>query len=387
MKKETTSLNQKACTKTRKRLLFIHDYPPKNGGGLGINIYETALTLSKYYDVEIVTSRIKDHFVNDSHESFDMPVKIVSRSIKGVLFLIHEIKNSDLTIVNLTFSFHFGSVVSLLLLPILKRRYICIFHSRTSHLDYNRLRRMPKFLVMFLFNILSFSINKSNRNLVLSRNQKDELTKHRIRNLEVLPMIFRFKREYFRNYLTRLNSSIEPNVYYIGEISELKGIIYLIEAAKILNPKIPIILVGNGPDKQKYLDMLKSSSSYLKLNVSFQDGVPHRMVPEILRNAFLIIVPSLSDAWPRIIIEAMICGVPVLANRLESISEMIRNQETGIIVDIKDRSKVVAMIYNIIENRQKRSEMIEKAHKYVLTEYSGIEERWRQMINQILEVH
>jgi len=387
LKKETTSLNQKACTKTRKRLLFIHDYPPKNGGGLGINIYETALTLSKYYDVEIVTSRIKDHFVNDSHESFDMPVKIVSRSIKGVLFLIHEIKNSDLTIVNLTFSFHFGSVVSLLLLPILKRRYICIFHSRTSHLDYNRLRRMPKFLVMFLFNILSFSINKSNRNLVLSRNQKDELTKHRIRNLEVLPMIFRFKREYFRNYLTRLNSSIEPNVYYIGEISELKGIIYLIEAAKILNPKIPIILVGNGPDKQKYLDMLKSSSSYLKLNVSFQDGVPHRMVPEILRNAFLIIVPSLSDAWPRIIIEAMICGVPVLANRLESISEMIRNQETGIIVDIKDRSKVVAMIYNIIENRQKRSEMIEKAHKYVLTEYSGIEERWRQMINQILEVH
>jgi len=174
-------------------------------------------------------------------------------------------------------------------------------------------------------------------------------------------------------------------VYYIGEISELKGIIYLIEAAKILNPKIPIILVGNGPNKQKYLDMLKSSSSYLKLNVSFKDGVPQSMVPEILRNAFLIIVPSLSDAWPRIIIEAMICGVPVLANRLESISEMIKNQETGITVDIKDRSKVVAMIYNIIENRQKRNEMIEKAHKYVLTEYSGTEERWKEMINQILE--
>jgi len=385
LKKETTSLNQKACRKTRKRLLFIHDYPPKNGGGLGINVYETALTLSKYYDVEILTSRIKDHFVNDSHESFDIPVEIVSRSIKGVFFLIHEIKNSDLTIVNLTFSFHFGSVVSLLLLPILTRRYICIFHSRTNHLDYNRLRRIPRFLVMFLFNLLSFSINKSNRNLVFSRNQKDELTKHRIRNLEILPMIFQFKREYFRNYLTRLNSSIEPNVYYIGEISELKGIIYLIEAAKILNPKIPIILVGNGPNKQKYLDMLKSSSSYLKLNVSFKDGVPQSMVPEILRNAFLIIVPSLSDAWPRIIIEAMICGVPVLANRLESISEMIKNQETGITVDIKDRSKVVAMIYNIIENRQKRNEMIEKAHKYVLTEYSGTEERWKEMINQILE--
>jgi glycosyltransferase involved in cell wall biosynthesis len=68
-------------------------------------------------------------------------------------------------------------------------------------------------------------------------------------------------------------------------------------------------------------------------SVEFRGLVPADAVPELLRGARALLVPSLVyDAAPRAISEAYAVGVPVLASRIGGLPEVVRNGESGMLI-------------------------------------------------------
>jgi UDP-glucose:(heptosyl)LPS alpha-1,3-glucosyltransferase len=91
---------------------------------------------------------------------------------------------------------------------------------------------------------------------------------------------------------------------------------------------------------------------------------------EVLRfyaAADLYVAPSLEDAFNLPIVEAMVCGLPVIASSQAGSSELIRDGETGFILnDPKDDSQLARLIRCVFEDEVLRLTIGEAASRYAL---------------------
>lgn len=122
-------------------------------------------------------------------------------------------------------------------------------------------------------------------------------------------------------------------ILFCGRFSYEKGVENLINAVKILNEDdilFDLLLVGEGPDKSKIRDLVKSYG--LENRVSFKDEVEHEDVPVLMNSADIFCLPSLSEGCPNVVIESLACGLPVVAMRVGGVPEILTSPEYGIMV-------------------------------------------------------
>lgn len=156
----------------------------------------------------------------------------------------------------------------------------------------------------------------------------------------------------FVPYSQRMTSNI---IISVGRISPSKGYEYLIKAMKKVvrfNPYIELRIVGS-PDssKLKYFDYLKTlvKSSSLNYSVKF---IPFcKDIEDIYKEARLLVAPSvIEESFGRVIIESFACGVPVIATRVGSYTEIIEEDKNGILVDPSDSEAIADNIIKIFSN-------------------------------------
>ncbi|BBI31784.1 glycosyltransferase [Cohnella abietis] len=122
----------------------------------------------------------------------------------------------------------------------------------------------------------------------------------------------------------------------IARLSPMKGLEYLIEAAaklKSTHPQVKFVIVGDvafeheKPYKDKLIQLIK----VLDLEQSvFMLGL-RRDVPQLLRMSDVLVLPSVYDIFPTVILEAMSMSLPVVATDVGGVPEMVRGN-TGILV-------------------------------------------------------
>ncbi|MCD6322020.1 MAG: glycosyltransferase, partial [Clostridiales bacterium] len=78
---------------------------------------------------------------------------------------------------------------------------------------------------------------------------------------------------------------------------------------------------------------------------------PHVEIPDWLNASDLLCLPSLDEGHPNIVLEALACGIPVVASRVGGIPEIIKSAEEGLLVAPKDSLSISNAILNIIENK------------------------------------
>ena len=140
-----------------------------------------------------------------------------------------------------------------------------------------------------------------------------------------------------------------PVVITVGRLSEQKGIRYLLlAAAEVLRerPNCQFLFVGDGPERAS-LEALASSLA-IGSSVRF---VGHRAdVPSLLKASGLFVLPSLWEGMPNALLEAMAAGLPVVATAVEGSREIIRNEESGLLVPPENPDALANAILRVLND-------------------------------------
>lgn len=140
----------------------------------------------------------------------------------------------------------------------------------------------------------------------------------------------------------------EKVVGYIGNLEERKGVKELIEAISIINKKhqdIKFIIGGVGS-----LEKLVKDFSSRNVNVKFMGFIPKRDLPRYYNSMRLLVLPSYSEGLPNVILEAMACGTPVLATPVGAIPDIIKDEETGFIMEDNSPECIAKNVLRAIEH-------------------------------------
>jgi len=154
----------------------------------------------------------------------------------------------------------------------------------------------------------------------------------------------------FKKFKITRNHAERPNLIgYIGRLSEEKGIMNFVEAIpKLLkdNDTFEIIIIGGGTMDKKVSLFLGEKK--LQNSVKCLGWLPNDCLPNYLNKMKLLVVPSYTDVLPATMLEAMACGVPILATPVGSIPDYIKNNETGFIMDNNSPDCIAINIKHIL---------------------------------------
>lgn len=163
----------------------------------------------------------------------------------------------------------------------------------------------------------------------------------------------KFEKEKINKIVNRKAYNIPPDAFVvgcIGRIEPLKGQETLIEAfatAKIENSLL--VLVGNIDDKN-YFKKLSLLSKRLKLEDKIKFIDFNSEISKIMSTFDVFVMPSLSETFGLVLIEAMACSLPIIATRSGGVPEIINDGENGLLFEPKETKQLCRHIRDIYEN-------------------------------------
>lgn len=146
---------------------------------------------------------------------------------------------------------------------------------------------------------------------------------------------------------------------YTGRVEPVKGVLELIKAFQILRFKIPeieLMVVGGHFYDGESSDYEKNVVNYANehaLKIDFIDAVDNRQLKNYLLKADLAVYPSIClESFGMVALEAMRCGLPVLASRRPGFEELIVDKLTGSFIENPTEPEEIAeKIYRLLPDR------------------------------------
>lgn len=147
---------------------------------------------------------------------------------------------------------------------------------------------------------------------------------------------------------------------FAGNLKPVKGIEFLLQALRQLRQHgLHLYLVGDGESRLA----LESAASRLHIAdlCHFVGRRPHDEVAHWLGAADCVVLPSLSEGMPTILVEAMFCRTPVIATNVGGVPEIIHDRRTGLLVNPGDSAALATAIDEILTNAELRTNLVQNA--------------------------
>ena len=147
-------------------------------------------------------------------------------------------------------------------------------------------------------------------------------------------------------------------VLYVGSLRPVKGVKYLIKAMKLVvdrNPNTKLIIVGDGVERENLIEIAKDLQ--LEKNVIFKGKIPNEEIPKYMLSADVFVLPSLSEGFPNVILEAMASGLPVVCSNVGGLKEIIKDGENGLFAKSKNVDELGDKIITILNDDELRKKM------------------------------
>jgi glycosyltransferase involved in cell wall biosynthesis len=173
---------------------------------------------------------------------------------------------------------------------------------------------------------------------------------------------------------------------FVGRLIDQKGLNYLIRAiAKLKDENLSCLIIGEGKEKEKFKKIAKN----LKIeNLIFFLG-RRNSAWRYMKNFDILILPSLGEGMPNVILEAMIQEVPVIATNVGGIPEIIVDGENGFLVEPRDIRGLYDKIKYVLNLSEEKRKKIGKNAKKIVEEKFSIkrmvkeyENLYREIINE-----
>ncbi|MFH1245579.1 MAG: glycosyltransferase family 4 protein [Candidatus Omnitrophota bacterium] len=156
------------------------------------------------------------------------------------------------------------------------------------------------------------------------------------------------KTAFKKNYHLEITA---PLIGTVARLSSVKGQRYLISAMERIhkeNPAVQLLLVGDGPEKNKLTQMVEDLG--LEKNIFFVPATLDTSMPLSLMDVFVF--PSLLEGLGLAIIEAQAMGVPVVATDVGGIYTLVKDGVNGFLVPPKDSKALAQAILKLLKDKE-----------------------------------
>ncbi len=161
----------------------------------------------------------------------------------------------------------------------------------------------------------------------------------------------------------RPDPSVEKSydLVFCARLVANKGLRELLDAlAGLLG--MSLLVIGDGPERATAEARVRASD--LRDRVTFAGWLPtQRDVIRAIQSAHVFVMNSKSEGGPRVALEAMAAGVPVVATRVGVMPDVIRDGENGVLMDVGQDLRPV--LCSILTDDQKRERMGREAQKII----------------------
>lgn len=301
------------------KILFIHDYPPTEGGGVEVQTYQDARALvEKGCDVAIATTRFVSETVQQTQVSNAEGVRFEHLDSLAKLYALVEW--ADVVQVNATFSLRPGTMTAMRHLTKVGKRFVVALRTTMGHLPFSALASQSNFAQQALLDDFAAYLNHPNCFVV----GPSEAVLDSLKFLGVGKKLHVVHNAKDWSAFSGVDEKVQKvDILYAGEISWMKGLHVLLGAYAIVRenmPNVTLRLVGGG---QNYNDVKAILTSLFGTDGWEMIGyVPNKSMSAQLQSTRVLVMPSLTESWGNIGMEAMGLGVPLIASDIEGLREL-----------------------------------------------------------------
>ncbi|MCG7990049.1 MAG: glycosyltransferase family 4 protein [Candidatus Thiodiazotropha lotti] len=207
--------------------------------------------------------------------------------------------------------------------------------------------------------------NKISHYIALSEFSKNKLVLSGVSNKKIT-----IKPNYIDHVLEK-STKRSNELLYVGRLSNEKGISLLLDALSKLNG-YKVTVIGEGPE----LPLVQNN-----INIKYIGKLTNESVLKRMSSALALLIPSICyENFPRIIVEAYSCGLPVIASSIGSIKNLVDDGETGLLFDPISSTDMAKKIDWAVSNQEEMKKMGSKARKKYENEYTA-EKNYKQLID------
>ena len=337
-----------------KITIIVSGFPPKYLAGTEVATYNIAKCLAKRgHEVHVITSLDEGTQREEIKEGFYLHrIKLHSRvPIASIMIYFMEVA-SIIKRIN-------PDIIHCQNLGMGWMAYVINFFKKHPYVIYGRGDDVyaDYWLKEFL---LGLTIKNADAVITLTEDMKQEASKVYERDIYVVPNGI-----YLDNYKEKSSNTTLFNydkkvLLYVGRLKPIKGVRYLINAMAIVNQNCPntkLLIVGDG-DERNNLEQLVENYG-LNDCITFVGRVSNEDVPKYLTNADIFVLPSLSEGFPNVILEAMASGLPVVATNIRGMSEIIAEETNGYLVESKNSEQLAVKIISLLNDAKLMKAMSE----------------------------
>jgi len=203
-----------------------------------------------------------------------------------------------------------------------------------------------------------------------------------VKNIKIIPNGINLKR--FQNLDRKMNRKKlglkdEFTIITVARLEKVKGIKYLIKALALLNDKYKLLIIGNGSERKNLENLTEKLN--LQDRVRFLGEILKEEIPKYLSAADCFVLPSLSEGFGIVILEAMAVNIPVIATKIGGVLDIIKDGETGVLVDPKNPEQISKALFKLCSQPEFSKQLIEQAFSN-LSKYN-----WDNIIEMVYKIY
>jgi glycosyltransferase involved in cell wall biosynthesis len=145
-------------------------------------------------------------------------------------------------------------------------------------------------------------------------------------------------------------------ILFIHHLSERKGAHYIVDVAKefIGQANVEFLVAGDGPYKEKLEENIKKENLQ---NVKLLGKVPNKIVQILMKVSKIFFMPSEEEGFPRVLLEAMISGLPYVASDVGGVREISTKEQQDFIYNIGDIKGMISGIKKLLDDNSLYEEL------------------------------
>jgi len=254
--------------------------------------------------------------------------------------------------------------------PVFSRvRRVIVIHDMVAFYFGSRYSKLRKWYIRFITHCL---LEKAERVITVSQHSMNDIAKYSKKNISKVSVIYEGVEEKFHvindyevlRHCREKYKLPEKIILYVGMLEPGKNIYRLIRAYGKIYKNIHEKLVIAGKKGWAFHDIFELVKKLdLEKNVVFTGYVDDEDLPALFNCASIFVYPSLYEGFGLPCLEAMACGIPVIASEVTSLPEVVG--DAAVLVNPKNDGAIALAMKELVDNKQLREEKQRKGFERI----------------------